>query len=76
MPVQRFKSFADLEQLEGLGKGFNWRFVPDQAYRNQALRFRTHVPFPPGIHKFQDFAAADEWEREWWIRGGATRSAP
>jgi len=73
MAILKFKSFEDAETLERQGKGVKWRFKPDNAYRNKALRFHVRVPFPAGIYKFGSFEEAEMWEREWWIKSGTAK---
>jgi len=73
MPVLKFKTFEALGRFEREGKGINWNFRPDQAYFNKALRFRIKIPFPPGLYKFRTFKEAEIWEREWWVKSGATK---
>ena len=38
-----------------------------------ALRFRIKIPFPSGLYKFRTFKDAGIWEREWWVKSGATK---
>lgn len=73
MPILKFKRFEDLDRFERKGKGLNWRFTPDEVYLEKALKFQIRVPFPPGIYKFGTFEEAERWEREWWIRNGASK---
>jgi hypothetical protein len=73
MPVLKFKKFEDLDKFEKEGKGITWNFKPDQAYYRKALRFRIKIPFPPGMYRFKTFEDAERWEKEWWIKSGATK---
>ncbi len=73
MPVVRFKNFEDVDRFEREGKGISWNFRPDQTYFRKALRFRMKIPFPPGLYKFRTFEEAEIWEREWWVKSGATK---
>jgi len=75
MPVLKFKNFEDLDKFEREGKGVSWQFTPDEAYINKALRSQTRVPFPARVYKFKTFEEAEAWEREWWIKSGATKRA-
>jgi len=73
MPVLKFKKFEDQDRFEREGKGISWQFMPDKDYLKKALRFQIRIPFPPGLYKFESFEKAERWEREWWIRNGATQ---
>lgn len=73
MPILKFKKFEDQEKFEKEGRGISWNFKPDQAYFAKALHFRIKIPFPPGLYKFRTFTEAEIWEREWYIRSGATK---
>ena len=73
MPVLKFKGFGDLDRFERGGKGVSYKFVPDENYIKKALWFQIKIPFPPGVYKFKNFEEAERWEREWWIKSGATK---
>ena len=59
MGILKFKTLEDMDNFERKGKGITWRFNPDMAYRNKALRFRVRVPFPPGVYRFRTFEDAE-----------------
>jgi hypothetical protein len=73
VPILKFKNLEDLDRLERQGKGISWQFLPDKTYIKKALRFQIRIPFPPGLYKFKMFEEAERWEREWWIKSGATK---
>jgi hypothetical protein len=73
MPVIRFKKFEDLEKYEREGKGISWNFKPGKSYFKKVLQFKIRIPIPSGLYKFKTFEEAERWEREWWIKSGATK---
>ena len=68
MPVYRFRSFEELEELQKKGKGIKWCFSPDARYWRKALRFVPLCPASRGIFRFRSFDEANDWEIKHLIR--------
>ena len=68
MPVYRFRTFEELEELEKRGQGIKWHFSPDASYRRKALKFIPPPHFSKGIFLFRSFDEAHDWEFKHLIR--------
>lgn len=75
MPIYRFRSFEELEELEKKGKGIKWHFAPDESYWRKALKFVPPCPASRGIFHFQSFDEANDWEIKLLIRQAYERTA-